>query len=172
GFRGNYHYMPFIITALYLVWPRPDRTIGFMLVAFYVSAGALKLDKEWLSGAALIAPTWLSGKLLELACAYVVILELVLVFGLLSRDRRIRWLIFAQLAAFHAYSWHVVGFFYPCVMGLLLAWYPLRWREAPDEDPLFERLTTGRAGWPAYAILACYALAQVAPKLFPGDSAI
>src|SRR5262249_126264 len=58
------------------------------------------------------------------------------------------------------------------VMGLLLAWYPLRWREVPDEDPLFERLTTGRAGWPAYAILACYALAQVAPKLFPGDSAI
>ena len=171
-FMGNYHYMPFIITAVYLTWPRPDRTIAFMLVAFYVSAGALKLDKEWLSGAALIAPTWLSGKLLELGCAYVVVLELVLVFGLLARDPRIRWLTFAQLAMFHGYSWHVVGFFYPCVMGLLLAYFPLRWREVPDEEGLFTRLTSGRAGWYAYTVLALYAAAQVAPKLFPGDSAI
>jgi len=171
-FMGNYHYMPFIITALYLMWPRPEQTIGFVLVAFYVSAGALKLDKEWLSGAALIAPTWLSGKLLELACAYVVILELVLVFGLLSRHRWVRWVTVGQLAIFHAYSWHVVGFFYPCVMGLLLAWYPLRWLEVPEEDGLGGRLANGRAGAATYAILALYAAAQLAPTLFSGDSAI
>ncbi len=34
------------------------------------------------------------------------------------------------------------------------------------------RLTFGRAGAATYAFLAVYALAQVAPKLFPGDSAI
>ncbi len=169
---GNYHYMPFIITALYLVWPTPQRVIPYVLVAFYISAGALKIDQEWLSGAALIAPTWLSGKLLEIACAYVVVMELVLVLGLLSRRPWLRWLTFGQLAGFHAYSWHVVGFFYPCVMGLLLAYFPLRWREEPGEDPLGERLAFGRAGWPAYTALAVYTAAQVAPKLFPGDSAI
>jgi len=171
-FMGNYHYMPFIVTTVYLAWPKPERVIPYVLVAFYISAGALKLDQEWLSGAALIAPTWLSGKLLELGCAYVVIMELVLVLGLLSGRRWLRWATLAQLAMFHGYSWHVVGFFYPCVMALLLSYFPLRWREVPDEDPLSERLVTGRAGWPAYTALALYTAAQVAPKLFPGDSAI
>ena len=170
-FMGNYHYMPFIITFLYLTWPNPRRVIPYVLVAFYVSAGSLKLDREWLSGAALIAPTWLSGKLLEMACAYVALLELVVVLGLLSSRRWLRWGVFGQLVAFHAYSWHVVGFFYPCVMGLLLAYFPMSWREDPDQALGLE-LASGRAGWPVYTVLAIYTAAQAAPSLFPGDSAI
>src|SRR5262245_34888964 len=105
---GNYHYMPFVIAAVYLVWPSPERVLAYVLVAFYVSAGVLKVNPEWLSGAAMIDKTWLTGHMLEYGCAYVVVLELVLVFGLLSRRPWLRHVTLAQLVLFHAYSWHVV----------------------------------------------------------------
>jgi hypothetical protein len=173
---GNYHYMPFLVSVVYLAWPRPGRTLPYLMVAFYLSAGALKINREWLSGAALISKTWVSGRLLEIACAYVVLLELVIVLGLLSRSRWVRWATLAQLAVFHAYSWHVVGFFYPLVMACLLSFFPLAWCEGAEVESEREsgltRFCSGRAGLAAYAAVSVYAAAQVVPHLFPGDSAI
>jgi hypothetical protein len=174
---GNYHYMPFILSFAYLFWPSPRRALPYLIVALYVSAGALKVNPEWLSGAALIAKTYLSGRLLEIACAYVVLLELVLVFGLLARRPSIRWAVLVQLVLFHAYSWHVVGFFYPLVMACLLSFFPLAWHEERGdsrsaERSKFEDFLSGRAGFASYGATALYALAQLAPSFFPGDSAV
>jgi hypothetical protein len=172
---GNYHYMPFIASAAYLLLPRPKEVGRYLLVAFYVSAGVLKLNREWLSGAALIAPTWLRGRWLEAGCTYVVLLELVLVFGLLAKNPRIRWLTLSQFVVFHAYSWHVVGFFYPLVMFCLLSLFPLLWleeRRAETAHGALDALVSGRCGKLTYAALGVYALAQAAPAFFPGDSAI
>ncbi|MEJ7600498.1 MAG: hypothetical protein WKG01_21495, partial [Kofleriaceae bacterium] len=177
---GNYHYMPFILTTAYLVLPAAKDVSRYLVVAFYVSAGVLKLDREWLSGAALIAPTWLTGRWLELGCALVVVLELVVSLGLLVRARLVRWAALVALAGFHLYSWHVVGFFYPLVMFALLAIFPLAWwvRPAPGAEPgigpesLAARLVGGKAGWSVYAMLSVYGVAQLAPAMFPGDTAI
>jgi hypothetical protein len=158
---GNYHYMPFIMSSVFLLVPDSKHVCRYLVVAFYVSAGVLKLDREWLSGAALIAPTWLTGRWLELGCAAVV--------GL-ARSR-VRWVALGAFAGFHLYSWHVVGFFYPLVMFALLAIFPLVWLlDAPDSAG--ERLAGRRAGRPAHAVLAVYAAAQAAPLVFPGDTAI
>lgn len=185
---GNYHYMPFVLTTAYLLAPRKRSLWAFLLVGFYLSAGALKLDREWLSGAALLRPAALSGKWLELGCAYVVVLELCFVLGLLTRHRPARWAVLAQLCAFHAFSFHIVGWFYPAVMACLLAPLPLFWREDAHEplredprEPLredtrepspLEVLFTGRAGRSTYACLGLYAAAQLLPLVFPGDSAL
>jgi hypothetical protein len=170
---GNYHYMPFIMTSVFLLVPDSKHVCRYLVVAFYVSAGVLKLNAEWLSGAALIAPTWLTGRWLEVGCAAVVVLELVISLGLLARGK-LRWCAFAAFAGFHLYSWHVVGFFYPMVMFALLAIFPLVWlfERHAAADGLGERLLRRRAGWPAYAVLGVYAAAQLAPLGFPGDTAI
>jgi hypothetical protein len=168
---GNYHYMPFIMSSVFVLVPDSKHVCRYLVVAFYISAGVLKLNAEWLSGAALIAPTWLTGRWLELGCGAVVVLELVVSLGLLARGK-LRWCAFAAFAGFHLYSWHVVGFFYPMVMFALLAIFPLVWFLERRDEPLAERLVRRRAGWPSYTVLGVYAAAQLAPLAFPGDTAI
>ena len=124
--RRNQHYMAFAASAAFLFVPNRRATLQLLLVLFYFWAGTLKLNWEWLSGAALYRPLWLfTGRGVIVACAYVIVLELVIVWGLLARDRRIFWSSLAQVAVFHAFSWAVVGFFYPLLMAGLLAIYPL-----------------------------------------------
>jgi hypothetical protein len=168
---GNYHDMPLMATIAYFMAPRRLDVVQLALVAFYVGAGALKVNPEWLSGAAMIQPSILAGTPLErVSLAYVVILELVLVFGLLADRAWLRWLTLAQLAAFHAFSWHIVGFFYPCVMACLLALFPLVWRSG--QGLRFGDLFAGQATRRVYAFAAAFALCQLTPALYAGDSAL
>ncbi|HSI04984.1 MAG: hypothetical protein ACAI38_05065 [Myxococcota bacterium] len=170
-FMGNFHDMPLMATIAYLMAPRRLDVAQTALVAFYVGAGVLKINVEWLSGAAMIRPSVLAGTLLErFALAYVVVLELVLVFGLLSRHRWVRWATLAQLAMFHAFSWHIVGYFYPLVMACLLSVFPLAWRAGASLD--FGDFFSGRATRRAYAFAAVFAFCQLTPAFYPGDSAL
>ena len=59
------------------------------------------------------------------ACAYVIVLELVVSWGLLARRAWIFWAAFAQFLLFHALSWQVVGFFYPLLMFAILTIFPV-----------------------------------------------
>jgi hypothetical protein len=170
---GNYHYMLFIISFAYLFWPAKALVCRLLIVGFYVSAGSLKLNAEWLSGAALLRPALFTGWLGDASLAYVVLLELVLVFGLLAENALVFYATFAQLVAFHIYSWHIVGYFYPCIMFCLLAIFPLC-RTAGDDrgSSLGARLIALRLPRSSWAALALYAAAQLAPHLFPGDVAL
>lgn len=168
---GNYHDMALMATIAYVMAPRRLDVAQAAVVAFYVGAGALKIHPEWLSGAAMIRPSVFTHTFFErYALAYVVILELVLVFGLLSRSALIRWLTFAQLALFHAFSWHVVGFFYPCVMTCLLGLFPLAWRDGLQLD--LASLVRLRASRPVYAFIGVFTLCQLTPALYAGDAAL
>ena len=170
-FMGNFHDMPFMATIAYFMAPRRLDVVQIALVAFYVGAGALKVNVEWLSGAAMIRPSIIAGTLFErFALAYVVVLELVLVFGLLSRRGWVRWATLAQLAVFHAFSWHIVGFFYPCVMACLLAIFPMVWRAGAGLA--FVDFFGGRASRRAYGFAAGFAFCQLTPAFYPGDSAL
>jgi len=161
---GNYHYMPFVVSFAYLVCRDKALICRYLIVGFYISAGTLKLNWEWLSGAALLRPAFLTGWIGDLSLAYVVMLELVLVLGLLSRHRLVLFGTLAQLLIFHLYSWHIVGYFYPCIMFCLLGIFPLCYLTREDAP---RRLS--RSGW---VVLATYAAAQIAPMLYPGDSAL
>ena len=124
---GNYHYMHHFAALAFFFLPDKRRTLPPLLVIFYLGAASLKFNLEWLSGAALLRDTFLKGKWLEWACTYVVVLESVLIFDLLSSSRRIFILTLTQLAVFHGFSFFVVGFYYPLVMTSLLSFPVLLW---------------------------------------------
>lgn len=166
---GNYHYMPFWVSLVYLFVPQKTRTIRWMIPSFYLIAGFLKLNYEWISGSALFnrsffeGPLFLYGKLIPVAAIYVVVLELVFSWLLLSRDRRVRWFALVQFGLFHAVSWSIVGFFYPIVMVLLLCCLEFAWLD-DDPAPLRSRFSI--------AVLALLFALQFVPRWIPGDEAL
>jgi hypothetical protein len=172
--RANQHYVACAVIATFLFWPHKRDALRVLLVSIYFWAGTLKLDSEWLSGSTLYRPIWLlRGPALVVACSYVVLLELVLVWGALARHRWWFWATLFQLAIFHLFSWPVVGYFYPVLMALLLALFPLAWLDPRGEASLLERFTRCRSDGATYALFALFAALQLLPGLLlPGDSAI
>ncbi len=173
--RMNQHYMAFFVALVFLVFPAKRRLLQYLIVLFYFWAGTLKLNQDWLSGAMFSArrAPWLPAALVPMACAYVVVLETVLVFGLLSRRRWLFWATLAQLVLFHVMSYPITGFYYPSLMGGLLSIFPLsRVMGGDDERPSLAALWTGREPLPTYVLLTGFSVLQLVPHMFPGDSAI
>src|SRR5437868_6410536 len=50
---GNYHYIHYLILFLFLLYPHKRILLPFSIVLVYLGAGILKLNYEWMSGAAL-----------------------------------------------------------------------------------------------------------------------
>jgi hypothetical protein len=174
--RLNQHYMAFFVVLVFLVLPGKRRLLQYLVVAFYFWAGTLKLNRDWLSGASLYRreALWVPEPLVPAACAYVVALEMGMVFGLLSRRRWVFWSALGQLVVFHVMSWPIVGFFYPSLMLALLSICPLSRLVDPETSgSAMLRSFRGREErWPAYALLGGFSLLQLAPYAFPGDSAV
>jgi hypothetical protein len=122
---GNYHYMGFVTIFFFLFIPDRVNSIAWLLPIFYVSAGLLKLNPEWLSSANLLSESWIPKPLLYPSLMFALILELVLVPLLLAVPFRSRtwWFVILNLIAFHAISWHIVGYFYPLTMACILSFY-------------------------------------------------
>lgn len=173
--RLNQHYMANWIALAFLLFPYKRVLIPHLLVLFYFWAGVLKLDTEWLTGAALYHrdKLWVPEALVPASCVYVVVLELVVIFGLYSRRAWIFWGTVAQLVTFHAFSWPIVGFYYPLLMGCLVSIFLLAWmldRRAGTEPP--SGLGRPELRVPAAVLLGSFAFFQLIPYAFPGDSAI
>ena len=68
----------------------------------------LKLDPDWLSGATLYKQDqlWFPAGLVPIACAYVVVLEVVMIWGIYARRAPIFWFVVAQL---FSVPLHIVG---------------------------------------------------------------
>lgn len=167
GYMGNYHYMPYVAAFAFLCLPDKQRTLRVFVVMFYVAAGLLKLNPEWLLGEAMPRKfPWFGQFEYRVLLSYVVVLELVLVFGLLHTSRRVRFATLAQFALFHLMSWFIVGYFYPLVMFCLLTIFV-------TDPPAPEG--TGNA-WhvrPASALaIALFGLAQITPKIGSRDPAL
>jgi hypothetical protein len=176
--RMNQHYMAFSASAVFLLVPGKRDALRVLVTLFYVWAGTLKLNWEWISGAGLYRPVWFfTGAGVVAACAYVAVLELVGSWGLLARRAWVFWSAFAQFLVFHVFSWPVVGFFYPLLMFAILSLFPMcrRWPAGPDAPAgpgLLASLWTGRQRWPTYATAAGFSLLQITPYAFPGDPAL
>ncbi|AUN96884.1 hypothetical protein DOM21_17340 [Bacteriovorax stolpii] len=167
--RMNQHYMALAVTLAYLFIYSKRKVIPQVIVLFYVWAGTIKLNEEWLSGAGIyrLEKLWLPESLHKISFAYVVVLELVLAFFLLSKKKGIFYFTFIQFLLFHLLSWPIVGFFYPMVMYSLLAIFILdRLFAAPAVSaPL---LPIG-GSWQGATYLTLFCLVQLTPYLFPGD---
>jgi hypothetical protein len=165
--RLNQHYMAGLACLAFLFVPGKRRFLKILIAFFYFWAGILKLDPEWLSGAALYRPVWFfTGRWLPVICTYVVVLEIVLVWGLFSRRRWLFWATLAQLLVFHVFSLPVVGYFYPTLMFLLLTIYPMDFLRPPAEE------APEKVGILGFVFLGVFSLAQLVSHLMPGDSAL
>jgi hypothetical protein len=173
--RLNQHYMHGLVSLCFLFVPGKREVIRVLIAGFYFWAGALKLNTEWLSGAALYNTDtfWIPGPLLPYACAYVVVLEMGVVFGLFAKRAWMFWGALAQFALFHVFSWPVVGFYYPLLMFGLLALYPLcRLLPAAASDATLAELLHGRIRRQTAWVLAGFSALQLVPMAIPGDSAL
>ena len=173
--RANQHYMLNWMVLAFLFLPRKRILLHHLLVSLYFWAGILKLDWEWLSGVALYNQDrlWLPASLVSASCVYVVFLETTLIFGLYARRRWIFYGTLAQLAAFHIFSWPIVGFWYPTLMFCLLSVLPMtRLLHPPGEWVTFSSLRDLGRRRLNLAVLAVFALLQMVPRVFPGDSAL
>jgi hypothetical protein len=179
--RSNQSYMFGWIALAFIFRTRasagPKRRLemcSILVPLLYAWAGLLKTNEEWMSGAALYeTPLFVPRSLVPAACVYVLVLELVLVWGLFSSDVRIRWAVYGQLVLFHLVSWKVVGFFYPLLMLGLTSVFPLVWLLAPDDTLTWNRLRRDRElRQDALAVGGILSAFQLVPRLFPGDTAV
>ena len=173
--RANQHYMVLWVSAVFLLLPSKRDALRVLLVLFYLWSATLKLNAEWISGAALPVADWIiPASLAVAACIYLIVLEAGVSWGLLAGPGWIFWSALAQFYLFHAVSWQQVGFYFPMVMFLLLSVFPLI-RLGPgggEAQPVLSRLLRGRLQPSTYALLAGFSLFQLPPLLIPGDAAL
>src|SRR5258705_3752500 len=167
--------MAFAACGVSLLVPRKRESVPLLLVLFYFWAGTLKLNGEWVSGAALYKPLWLlSGWAVVAACAYVVALELGVVWGLLSRRPWIFGSSLAQVLLFHLMSFAIVGWFYPLLMFALLSIlvFVRVFPASPPEPSVGERILSRRLSRAALGMALASSLIQLSSHLYPGATAI
>jgi len=122
-----------------------------------------------MSGAALFGDIGLLDIMpLEWATAYVVILELCFSWGLLSKNKKIKYAVLAQFAVFHVYSIQIVGLFYPLVMFSVLSLFLLEDKYSTPCEFTFSRLKSAAA----LVFIGIFVLAQLYPFLMPGKPAL
>ena len=168
--RLNEHYMLLWTTIAFLFFPKKRQTVRFLILSFYFWAGRIKLNHEWLSGSDLPHRLWLIPvSTYPVACAYVVILEMVFVWALVQPRKWLFWAVFAQFVLFHAMSWSIVHFYYPVLMAGIISIFPLCRllpNGAGNDLSDFFHLRLPRS---LYALLAVFAALQLSPLLYPGD---
>ncbi|MEO6950456.1 MAG: hypothetical protein ABI321_01480 [Polyangia bacterium] len=169
--RFNQIYMFSWVVIVFLLVRDKLVVLQALVASFYFWAGTLKLNREWVSGAALYAKPWLvPPSLIPASCVYVLVLELVLCWGLFSSRARVRWIVYAQLVLFHVVSFGVVGYFYPLLMLGLGAVYPLGWLSGPGTTLCASTLRSHRRI--VFAVVGAFSIFQLVPHLFPGDTAV
>ena len=127
-FRANEFYMLFWLNAVFLFWPAKRWAMPLILMSFYFWAGSLKLNYEWLSGTVLYHDLYMvPPRFAWIACTYVVLLEMAVIWGLLVRRSWVRWLVLGQLGLFHVESLSQIHWFYPLLMAAMLSWFVIDW---------------------------------------------
>jgi hypothetical protein len=158
----NQYYMLMWVVFAYLFWPRKRASLHLLVISFYFWAGRLKLNWQWLSGHNLYEKLWLIPRRFNsVACIYVVFLEMLMIWGLLSRNRIWFWATLAQLVLFHFMSISQIGTYYPALMLAILAIYPFSRRVcAPYLPP-------PKGAWlaPEFVLMGAFAFFQVYPSL-------
>lgn len=169
--RTNEFYMLFWLNLVFLLWPHKLWSVPALIVSFYFWAGTLKLNRQWIAGEGLYGPLWLiPDSWTWLACAYVVALELLLIWGLLSSRSWLRWLTLLQLALFHLQSLTQIHWFYPLLMGVILSWFVIDTGLGTRVPRRYLRLLLiGRAPLATYSVFAIFAVFQLAPLAYKGD---
>jgi hypothetical protein len=160
-FRSNQFYMLSWVTLVYLFVPSKKNSLAAIIIALYFWAGRLKLNWEWISGAGLYEKLWLiPDNLIVASCIYVIILEMILIWGLLSKRKWIFWGTFTQLVIFHLQSFSQVAYWYPWLMFLLLSFFVLNriFSSQVDDNQPLALVSWGKSAWITFVIFSVFQL--------------
>lgn len=176
GLMGNYHYVHFWILIAYLFISHKEKVICVLLILIYFFAGLLKLNSEWISGAALLRPPPLPASWTPFLQVCAIILELVIVWFLLSAYKKWRILSLFGFCLFHIYSLWIVGGYYPSQMFCFLTIFPLLWYfdHAVTFKTLLEKphYFKKNGQWLSISFLLAFVAFQSVPYFSPGDTAL
>ena len=165
--RQNQYYMFLWANLVYLLARDRKQSLRVLIVLFYFWAGTLKLNREWLSGTVLYNELWFVPRaLVPVACGYVVLLELVLIWGLLARSGMIFWSTVAQVALFHLMSLSQINWFYPAIMFSILSIFALARVEGDHQSPWQWPVQERQA---VVAVVLLFSACQLVPRLYGGD---
>ncbi len=165
-FRSNQFYILSWVTLVFLFAPSKKTTIPVIIIAIYFWAGRLKLNWEWISGSALYEKLWLiPEQLIVASCVYVIVLEMIFIWGLLSKRRLIFWGTISQLLLFHIQSFSQVAYWYPCLMFLILSFFVLN-RFFTNQSPQTQNLNI--QGWQksSWIIFILFSIFQLNPIIY------
>jgi hypothetical protein len=96
-----------------------------------------------------------------------------MVWGLFARSAWLFYGALGQFALFHVFSWPVVGFYFPLLMFLLLAIFPLcRFLPAVPADLGLAALVRGRLRRATACVAVGFSALQLVPLAIPGDAAL
>lgn len=172
----NQHYVALTVALPFLFVPHKRLTLRYLIVLVYFWAGTLKLNSDWLSGAALLGarPLGVPPALVSAACQYVIVLETIGSFWLLARRAPLFWLTLIQFAVFHVSSFAIVGYYYPLLMFLVLSIFPATaLLEPPSPRVVGRAMAAPRRGGKATVVTAAlFSMLQCVPHAIPGDAAI
>ena len=170
---ANEFYFLFWLNGVFLFWPHKRTAMVVLIGAVYFWSGSIKLNWEWLSGAVLSGPLWgVPERLVPWACAYVVVLEMVMVWFVLARSRPIALLALAQLVLFHVQSLTQIHWFFPVLMTTVLAILTFNILADHSRHVSLATLVAGRAPRAVYVLLAFFSAMQLLPHLYRGDPAL
>jgi hypothetical protein len=97
------------------------------------------------------------------AAVYALILELILVWGLLSKNPKIKYFVLANFLFFHFVSTGAVGFYYPMLMFLILSIFYLPVNNQPNSH---------KFSYSGIVILIIISFFNIWPYFLPGDLAL
>ena len=164
----NYWYFHALYAALFLFSTNKVTLLRLGAVLLYFFSGLLKLDGGWLRGEYFTALQeglyFIPDLLIPLATNAVVVLEIVLVWFLFSKDKRIRYTVLALLGIFHAYSTLYVGFIYPAVAFPIVLILFLAKEETVSPRFIFKKNYIG-----AFVIISLFVIHAI-PYTIEGDS--
>ncbi len=166
----NAHSIVFIMSAVYLFLPNKRLGLRLSLIAIYFCAGLLKLNQDWLSGDNLSRlPSYLEIFPIKFLTIYVVLLELGIVWLLLSRHALLFWFALIQLVIFQSVAISFIGFYFPSVMLCILMIFPLDRCLQKSVDELPHPLKWSKISWAAFSLGFVYL--QVLPHLVSNEPA-
>lgn len=167
--RLNQHIMIFWTALVFIFLRSKSFSLKLMVVSFYFWAGLIKFTPDWIEGYSFAGRLdHIFGSYLGLATRYVIVLELVIIWGLFAKSAWIRWLTYMQLLLFHLVSYFLVGYYYPLLMLLLTAVFPVSWI-FEKRDPLKQVKLRSLVNSGLVMVLTLFAVLQMLPLFFGRD---
>lgn len=117
SYSGNYEYFLFAFAFALLILPHKQFFLKLFLILFYFLAGSIKIHEGWILGTYMSAmktgiPVF-PDSLVWLFTNIVILMEMVVVWFLLAKNKVLRNTALVLLIGFHLYSGILVGYRYP-----------------------------------------------------------